>query len=336
MNATTALALISGFSVSSASLLAPLVPRYAGIDDDPGARLGARLLLVGLAGLQLGHFYFLLGVPDYVHSSAYAALLFSIAPAFYFYGRKILTLPSTQGWLDWAHVMPAAMAPFLPRAQAVPLAFVVGSLYLGWLSIQVYRLRAQRQRFRLELVALGFLFALAVSVITLGFLVPILNEREFIESYGILIGLIFLTVLFILLRFPTISLELSEAVQATYIESTLGRVDCRAKLAELSDLMHVEKIYSHENLSLSTVAERLDLTPHQLSELLNTWLKKGFSRYIREIRVAEAKRQLIQEPSASVLSIGLAVGFGSQSNFYAAFKEFEGIAPGQFRKKQSA
>ncbi|MGE8357156.1 MAG: helix-turn-helix domain-containing protein, partial [Microvirgula sp.] len=38
------------------------------------------------------------------------------------------------------------------------------------------------------------------------------------------------------------------------------------------------------------------------------------------------------EPSASVLSVGLSVGFSSQSTFYEAFREIEGMTPGQFRK----
>jgi AraC-like DNA-binding protein len=36
-----------------------------------------------------------------------------------------------------------------------------------------------------------------------------------------------------------------------------------------------------------------------------------------------------------VLSIGLCVGFTSQSNFYEAFREIEGSTPGQYRKRQA-
>jgi AraC-like DNA-binding protein len=328
--------ILSGFSICSALLLASLAHRYTGGNDDPGARWAARLLLFSLAGLQVSHFFYLQRMPHFVHSPIYGALLFAVAPAFYFYSRQLLTLPADYRWADCGHFLPIVIAPFLFYRWTVPMAFLVGSLYVFWLSIRVYRLRAQRQRFRLELGALGLLWVLAVLVIILGFMLPILSEMEFIEIYAILIGLIFLIIIYILLRFPAISLELSEAVQATYGASTLGRVDCATKLQELTTLMYQEKIYCNENLSLSFVAERLNLTPHQLSELLNTRLQKGFSRYVREVRVAEAKRQLLHEPSASVLSIGLAVGFASQSNFYAAFKEIEGLAPGQFRKNHAA
>jgi AraC-like DNA-binding protein len=87
-----------------------------------------------------------------------------------------------------------------------------------------------------------------------------------------------------------------------------------------------------ENLSLETLAEAVQLSPHQLSELINTEFQQGFSRYIRQHRIDEAKRLLLAEPTASVLSIGLSVGFNSQSNFYAAFREFVGMPPAQYRK----
>ena len=59
----------------------------------------------------------------------------------------------------------------------------------------------------------------------------------------------------------------------------------------------------------------------------------GFSRLVRQYHVDTAKKMLISEPRASVLSVGLSVGFTSQSNFYVAFKEIAGSVPGQFRKQ---
>lgn len=97
--------------------------------------------------------------------------------------------------------------------------------------------------------------------------------------------------------------------------------------------MDQEKLYTHENLSLTLLAEQLNLTSHQLSELINTEYQQGFSKFIRQYRVEEAKKMLLAEPNASVLSISLSVGFSSQSNFYTAFRDISGVAPGQYRKK---
>jgi methylphosphotriester-DNA--protein-cysteine methyltransferase len=65
---------------------------------------------------------------------------------------------------------------------------------------------------------------------------------------------------------------------------------------------------------------------------LNTKLNLGFSQYLRQQRIDEAKELLVSQPKASVLTIGLEVGFSSQSNFYEAFKEIAGTTPAKFRK----
>jgi AraC-like DNA-binding protein len=43
--------------------------------------------------------------------------------------------------------------------------------------------------------------------------------------------------------------------------------------------------------------------------------------------------EAVLEPESSVLSIGLSVGFSTQSNFYTAFRDIVGLAPGQYRKQ---
>jgi transcriptional regulator GlxA family with amidase domain len=100
----------------------------------------------------------------------------------------------------------------------------------------------------------------------------------------------------------------------------------------LDTLMRADRIYVDPELSLPSLAERLELNTHQLSELMNTRLGKSFSRYLREQRISATKAMLCDEPSASVLSVGLSAGFTSQSNFYEAFREIEGMTPGQYRK----
>jgi transcriptional regulator GlxA family with amidase domain len=99
--------------------------------------------------------------------------------------------------------------------------------------------------------------------------------------------------------------------------------------------MQEARAFEDTEINLPKLAERVGLTGHQLSELLNARLGKGFSRYLREQRVDAAKSMLRNQPSTSVLSVGLSVGFTAQSNFYAAFRELEGMTPGQYRRLNS-
>jgi transcriptional regulator GlxA family with amidase domain len=120
-----------------------------------------------------------------------------------------------------------------------------------------------------------------------------------------------------------------------YGASTLREVDVDACLAKLNLLMTDSKVYQSESLSLASLAEAVGLSSHQLSELINTRLGIGFSRYVRECRVNAAKALLISAPSRSILSISMDTGFRSQSAFYAAFKETTGQSPGDYRRSQS-
>ena len=95
--------------------------------------------------------------------------------------------------------------------------------------------------------------------------------------------------------------------------------------------MQQETVYTQSDLDLPGLAKAVGLSSHQLSELINSRLGKNFSRYLREHRVEAAQKMLLNEPSASVLSVGLSVGFTSQSNFYDAFREITGMTPGKFR-----
>ena len=97
--------------------------------------------------------------------------------------------------------------------------------------------------------------------------------------------------------------------------------------------VYQEQVYRRYDLTLPLLAEMIGLTPHQLSELINTHLGMNFTRLVKMHRVREARELLVSRPSTSALDIGLSVGFTSLSAFYAAFRELEGMAPGQFRKQ---
>lgn len=293
------------------------------------------MLIAGLAGIQFLHLGVLVNRFDGFHSIVYTLLLYCIAPSFYFYSRQLLIADIRYRWCDVFHVTPFIFCIALPYRLALPCAFLIGSGYLLWLVKTVYALRQQRQRFHLELFALGVFFAIAVAVLVLGFIWPLLDEMDFISGYSILIGLSFFAVTLTLLRFPSITADVSEAVQATYAESTLKNIDKPAILAKLETLMLNDKLYTLETLNLALLAEQLALSQHQLSELINTEFQQGFSRYIRQHRIDEAKKLLLAEPNTSVLAVGLSVGFSTQSNFYSAFRDIAGMAPGQYRKIHS-
>ena len=324
--------LLIGFSIFTAILLIAGNILHQVESQQLLSKLAGFILVISLALIQWLNLQYILGKTDYVYSSLYVMLLYCISPVFYLYSRQILTAKTKfSPWL-LLHTLPIFFSLLIPLEWALPLVFLIGSGYLLWLGMAVYSLRNQRQRFKLELLALAVFFLIAIGVVLLGFIWPLVTKSTFITNYSILIGLAFFASALTLLRFPSITADVAEAAQATYAESTLKNIDRNNILTQLTQLMQQDKLYILESLSLNMLSEQLQLSTHQLSELINTEFQQGFSRYIRQYRIEEAKRLLISEPESSVLSIGLSVGFSTQSNFYTAFREIVGMAPGQYRK----
>jgi YesN/AraC family two-component response regulator len=99
--------------------------------------------------------------------------------------------------------------------------------------------------------------------------------------------------------------------------------------------MEEEKIFADEELTLKDLASELAISQHQLSQILNENLKKNFNTFINEYRIEEAKKMLIEEKERSILSIGIAVGFNSNTAFTTVFSKITGITPSQYRKQNS-
>jgi AraC-like DNA-binding protein len=198
----------------------------------------------------------------------------------------------------------------------------------------VYGLRDRRKQFRFEFLYFAVMSLLGVIVLALGFALPYVGDDLFYLVYNLAVGLGIAIMIVALVANPQLIGDLSEAARVKYGTSTLGGVDVDAAVAKLGRLMSVGKAYHDDALSLNSLAAEMGLSAHQLSELINTRLGMGFSRYVRERRIEAAKKLLLAAPSQSILSVSLDTGFRSQSAFYAAFKELTGQSPGDFRAAQ--
>jgi len=111
--------------------------------------------------------------------------------------------------------------------------------------------------------------------------------------------------------------------------------DDNAYFRQFLHLLKVEKIYKDETLSLTSVAERLHISPSYLSQIINTLSESNFPDTINRYRVEETKRCLLRPDYSNytVEAIGYEAGFSSTSAFYSKFRKLTGITPTTFRKK---
>jgi AraC-like DNA-binding protein len=137
-------------------------------------------------------------------------------------------------------------------------------------------------------------------------------------------------------RYPEFLGELAAEVRRRRGESHLVRLDLEALRSRLLHLMETEKAYCDEDLTLPALAELAGVSTHQLSEYINNHMHKNFNRFINEFRIREARTLLVEQPDRTILSVGLAVGFNSNSAFHQSFREFTGITPARFRRQRSS
>ena len=110
--------------------------------------------------------------------------------------------------------------------------------------------------------------------------------------------------------------------------------DAQLWLAKLGKLMSEKKVYTNPDLKLSDLSKEIQISSHQLSQLLNDEVGKNFTTYINEFRIEEACRILSSDYLFTLESIGYEVGFNSKSTFFSAFKKFKGVTPAVFQQSQ--
>lgn len=323
-----------GFSVLSALVLTVAYTFFLkSVNKSWYAVLSCMGLLTSLAALQLGHLDYFMNGSDVLTSVSYRFWLYLAPTMFFFFGRATFLPEAPLRPVLLLHFVPVVFNFFLPYEIATSITFVIGMGYSFLLAYLLYGLRAQRKRFHVEMSFFLLFCVIAILVLFLGLSMPYIDHHYFYVFYTNSIGLSFVLVIAALIVFPDLVEQLVEVSQLTYAASTLKDVDVKVYTQKLDQLMTESRLYQNEKLNLAMTAEAVGLTPHQLSELVNREYGMNFSRFIREKRVDAAKIILVNEPDSSVLSISLEVGFSTQSNFYAAFKEIMGTSPGAYRKQ---
>ncbi len=139
-------------------------------------------------------------------------------------------------------------------------------------------------------------------------------------------------VYFIGQRYPRfLQLLKAEVTERRYKKYLLSKHDVNSIQLHLVDLMEKKNLYKDENLSLKILAECLNITSHQLSQLLNDKLQTNFHNFVNRYRIREAEKILLENPQRPILGIAYDVGFNTKSSFYDAFSRFTGKTPQRYR-----
>ena len=106
---------------------------------------------------------------------------------------------------------------------------------------------------------------------------------------------------------------------------------------QLVHVMQTAKPYLSGDLTLLDLSETLSISPHNLTEVINTQFNQNFYEFVNSYRIKEVKERLSDPESdhLTLLAIGLESGFNSKSSFNAVFKKQVGMTPSQYKKHLS-
>ncbi|WP_299439914.1 helix-turn-helix transcriptional regulator [uncultured Aquimarina sp.] len=103
---------------------------------------------------------------------------------------------------------------------------------------------------------------------------------------------------------------------------------------KLRYLLDEKKVYKQNNITLQKLAQYLDTTRHNTSQIINEHFNLNFFELINKYRIEEAKELLKAEKhkNFNIIDIAYEVGFNNKVTFNKSFKKYNQITPSEYVK----
>lgn len=288
-------------------------------------------------------------IADFSFISGFLCLFgFAYGPLLYFYTLQLIYRDLKLTSKQWLHAIPFAII-CITAVLGFGLCFKVGSLlyvsliiYVG-LSIRqimAYRQVVKNTRSAIDKINLSWLqWTLIIFTITL--LVDIYShfyeEIEPIPGISIVnLSLLILIngVFYKGLKQPAIFQGISKEDEklATKVSEDRDAFESEAKV--LVEYLKTSEAYRQSDLTLSQLAEALDMNTRRLSMVINRYFHQNFMDFINTHRIDYAQTRLKQpkEEKETIAEVMYDAGFNSKSSFNTLFKQKTGKTPSEFKK----
>ncbi len=188
-----------------------------------------------------------------------------------------------------------------------------------------------------------FVAFLVTWVVTLGIQMSFATPEAFNYSW-LLVAMVIFSIGYLGLRKPEVfsaegNVEVAgeSSARKKYEKSTLTAERADEYLAKLQKLMATAKPFLNKDLTLESLATKLSISSHHLSQIINERLHQNFFNFVNSYRVEEAKK-LLRDPAnghINIAELGFSSGFSSVATFNAVFKKFTHTSPSQYQKQSA-
>lgn len=115
--------------------------------------------------------------------------------------------------------------------------------------------------------------------------------------------------------------------QTSHYESEIKKIK-----TSLSD----DKLYTNPDFTLKDLADSVDMTKHEVSEIINLGMGQNFNELVNNYRIEEVKKMLTNNDfdHLSLVAIAFDCGFNSKATFNRVFKRTTGLSPSQYKTSQ--
>jgi AraC-like DNA-binding protein len=222
------------------------------------------------------------------------------------------------------------------------LIFASGVVYVCWSSYLIYthKKNIRNQFSDIEDINLKWLQLLIYGIGGIWVIVIFFNNDTYIFTgvsiFVILIGFFGVQQRDIFSNENTVFKEKTTSNSPTkkekYATSGLSTEIAENLYKNLIEQLTKESYYTESSLSLNDLAQKLDISPNYLSQIINEKEEKNFFDFINAFRVTEFKR-LIAIPTNqqyTLLALAYDCGFNSKSSFNRSFKKHTGFTPSQY------
>lgn len=291
-------------------------------------------------------------------------------PLFFLYARLVSKKVDRLHPHDLLHFLPAlivyvAIAPVFLYSGEEKIRFVVNmmmgthppmySIIEGAIPIQGiiytvltiktvagYELTIRDNFSTIEMINLRWLRYLILGMIVIWPIVTMLFVADIIvpghsNSHALLhipISLLIYSIGYMGLRQPEIFLAPTEkAGPEKYRRSGLSEASATEIQRKLLIMMESEKAYIDQELTLQKLAGRMNVSSHNLSEVINSAMQQSYYDFVNHHRVEEFKRRVADPANQhyNLLSIAFDAGFKSKGTFNSIFKKFTGMTPSEYK-----